>query len=168
MLGNALRWRTGRSVTAVTAALLVAACGMVMPRPVEAPLTALYPPIDFPFADPPVPRSRPAVVPPLPAEPEVAAPENTDLPADFSALVGAAEPDVAMVLGEPDWFEDVPPARMWQYASTNCVVRLYFFMELSTRNFRVLSYELESGHDGDDAEQQCFSEFVRGGDAGSS
>ena len=153
----------------VVAGLAVSACSMVMPRPVEAPLTTLYPPIDFPFADPPVPTTRPADVPPLALPPPVvAAPEIEGMPTDFAGLVGSAEPDVAAVLGEPNWFEDVPPARMWQYASTNCVLELYFFMELSTRNFRVLSYELESGYDGDDAEQQCFGELVRGADVGTS
>ena len=168
MLGNGPRLRTAKSIVTVMAGLALAACNFASPRPVEGPLGVLYPPIDFPFEDPPRPQVRPANVPPLPALPEEDATETEQGPFGFVGLVGSDEPEVAAVLGEPNWFEDIPPARMWQYASANCVLQLYFFMELSTRDFRVLSYELESGYDGDDAEQQCFSELVSDAGAGTS
>ena len=168
MLGNGPRLRAAKSTLVIMTGVLLAACNVVTPRPVEGPLGVLYPSVDFPFEDPPRPPVRPANVPPLPAPPQEEAAEPEEGPFDFVGLVGSDEPAVAEVLGEPNWFEDIPPARMWQYASANCVLQLYFFMELSTRNFRVLSYELESGYDGDNAEQQCFSELVSRAGAGTS
>lgn len=144
----------------------VAACQLTSPRPVEGPLGTLYPPVDFPFENPPRPEPRPAVPPPPPAAPEPEEPEAevAELPEGFAELVGSGESEVVRALGDPNWFEDIPPARMWQYASQNCVLQLYFFMELSTRDFRVLSYELESGYDDGNADQQCFDELLRRSD----
>jgi hypothetical protein len=177
MFGNGPRLPRAKAAMIVLVCAMVAGCNFSTPRPVESAL-ALYPDVDFPFENPPLPQRRPADVPPPP--PRVAVPPAEDedgepeaevesLPSGFAELVGSGEPDVVATLGEPNWFEDIPPARMWQYASANCVLQLYFFMELSTRNFRVLSYELESDYDGDDVERQCFGEFVSGrGDAGTS
>jgi|GEM_PF-1816860 len=81
----------------------------------------------------------------------------------LDTIVGYDETTVAELLGAPDSSEDDPPARVWQYASENCVLDVYFYMELSTRNYRVLSYELDSAHDAPDVEQQCITELVDAG-----
>jgi hypothetical protein len=164
MLGNGRRPPGLTTAMALCGVLVLAGCNVTGARSVENALDALYPDVDFPFENPPRPEPRPAnVPPPPPAPPEsetVAEEEQPNLPSEFAELVGSGEPDVVEVLGDPNWFEDVPPARMWQYASANCVLQLYFFMELSTRDFRVLSYEVESGYDGDNADQRCFRELV--------
>jgi LysM repeat protein len=98
------------------------------------------------------------------------APNAHDDPADdrpsrvvLDTIVGYDETTVTELLGAPDSSEDDPPARVWQYASENCVLDVYFYMELSTRNYRVLSYELDSAHDTPDVEQQCITELVDAG-----
>lgn len=77
----------------------------------------------------------------------------------LDTLVGYDEQNVTQLLGEPNRREDDPPAQVWHYASENCALDLYFYMELSTRTYRVLSYEVTSDHDARDVQQQCISEL---------
>ncbi len=77
----------------------------------------------------------------------------------LNTLVGYDEQNVTRLLGEPNRREDDPPAQVWHYASGNCALDLYFYMELSTRTYRVLSYEVTSDHDARDVQQQCIAEL---------
>lgn len=113
-----------------------------------------------PGAEPAVPESAQvsAVAPPQEPQPRGGpAPLAT---ASLSRMVGFDQSEVLQLLGRPGSDEDVPPARMWRYGSANCQLRVYFYMEMQTRNFRVLSYDLTSRDHGADAEQHCLSEFT--------
>lgn len=59
-------------------------------------------------ANPPVPQPKPAA-PPLAA---------------FHNLTAA---DVEALVGEPDFRRVEPPAELWQYRTTDCVVDLFFY-----------------------------------------
>ena len=76
------------------------------------------------------------------------------------ALVGLDEQATARLLGEPSWTEDVPPAKYWQYATPSCVLRVFFFMEMTTQNFRALSYELTSSDDAPNVHERCFAQLL--------
>lgn len=75
-------------------------------------------------------------------------------------LIGMTEEDVGRLLGEPSWTEDTAPSRLWQYASDKCLLRVFFFMEVSTRAYPALSYEITSADDATDVDQQCFADIL--------
>jgi hypothetical protein len=112
-----------------------------LPEPLPAPAEAL----------------PPALPPSLPlASPPHAAPEHPGP----KALVGLDEQATVRLLGEPSWTEDVPPAKYWQYATPSCVLRVFFFMEMTTQNFRALSYELTSSDDAPNVHERCFAQLL--------
>jgi hypothetical protein len=49
------------------------------------------------------------------------------LPADVEQLRGLPAPDIARLLGEPDFVREEPPAVIWQYRSADCVLDLFFY-----------------------------------------
>lgn len=111
----------------------------------------------------PVPRHKP----PPPARTSAAAaaaPLPLDGPADRSIdparLVGLTEQETLRLLGVPSRKADAPPAKYWQYASQRCVLRVFFFMEMDSRDFRTLSYELKSVNNDPTVDQQCLADFV--------
>lgn len=138
-----------RRALVLAAALSVGAC--VLP-PVEADAPATEPPAEV--------GRRSNTVPLPPVKPEVPVRRPDDGPADLAAVVGFDQDAVRDLLGEPIWVEEIPPALSWQYASDQCVLRVLFFMEVTTRNFRVLSYDVTSNDDANNVDQRCFSELV--------
>jgi hypothetical protein len=116
----------------------------------------------------PVARAAPAFIPPLPpqrpalplAEEEAPAPDPGKR--QLASVFGFDEDQLRALFGTPSWVEEVPPAVEWQYGTASCTLRVFFFMEVSTRNFRVLSYDLTSKEAADvlDAEQRCYTELV--------
>lgn len=166
------------------AALLVAAGLLVscaersdLPtRTADLPATVALPPADpepAPIPTSPVPKvkpkPKPVVVPAVVAPqqlPEVAMPEARRQTAALAAkidpgvLVGMTEGETLDLLGKPAWTQEIPPAKTWQYASERCVLRVFMFMEMTTRDFRTLSYELTSTDEQPDVDQQCLAELV--------
>jgi hypothetical protein len=112
-----------------------------LPEPLPAPAEAL----------------PPALPPSLPLK--GAAPGAPEHPGP-KALVGLDEQATVRLLGEPSWTEDVPPAKYWQYATPSCVLRVFFFMEMTTQNFRALSYELTSSDDAPNVHERCFAQLL--------
>lgn len=144
----------------------------VPPAPVIEPVVvAAVPPSPIPRAKPPVPPVAAAAlieVPPLPAsqqdlgsagEVAIKIPDQP-LALDPETLVGMSERDMVLLLGQPTWTEEIPPAKTWQYGNARCRLRVFLFMEMTTRDFRTLSYELTSTDGQPNVAQQCFAELV--------
>ncbi|HYE52342.1 MAG TPA: hypothetical protein VEB20_22290 [Azospirillaceae bacterium] len=117
---------------------------------------------------PPVPRPKPKPPVAVPAAPSVQpaavatlAPPPVPVP-DFdpNRLVGLTEQETLRLLGQPAWTEENPPAKTWRYSSRGCVLRVFFFMEMTSRDFRSLSYELTSTDNEQHVDQQCLSQFL--------
>jgi len=62
--------------------------------------------------------------------------------ADPELLVGMDEGAVAATLGRPSAVREVPPAKIWRYSGTDCVVSVYFYLNLESQVFQVLRYEI--------------------------
>jgi hypothetical protein len=109
----------------------------------------------------PLPAPAEALPPALPPSLPLASPPHaaTEHPGP-KALVGLDEQATVRLLGEPSWTEDVPPAKYWQYATPSCVLRVFFFMEMTTQNFRALSYELTSSDDAPNVHERCFAQLL--------
>ena len=139
-----------RWLGATVAALLLGACAL-QDRGALEPSEAVEP-TDRPeqLASVPLPPVKP--VPP---------PRATEaVPDGLASVVGFDEDAVRNLLGDPIWVKEIPPALSWQYASDACVLELLFFMEVTTRNFRVLSYDVTSDDDAIDVDQRCLSTLV--------
>lgn len=110
-----------------------------------------------PIGVPPEPPRKPVA----PARRVVPAPQaEAPAPIDLDGVVGYSELEVRELLGDPAWIEEVPPALSWQYSANDCVLKVFFFMEMATRDFRVLSYDLSSTEDGVDVDERCLSELL--------
>lgn len=147
---RALMKHGNRWLGTVVAAFLLGACtmmdrGAVEPSEVVEPTDTVQQ-----LAAVPLPPVKP-VPPPRGSE---------DVPAGLASVVGFDEDAVRDLLGEPIWVKEIPPALSWQYASDDCVLELLFFMEVTTRNFRVLSYDVTSDDDAIDVDQRCLSTLV--------
>jgi hypothetical protein len=78
-----------------------------------------------PIPVPPPPRERPD---------QSLAPER---------LVGLSEEDTKRLIGDPGGIREEPPAVVWSYSSARCGLNLFFYMDMATRTFRALAYELK-------------------------
>ncbi|MFC7334351.1 hypothetical protein [Rhodocista pekingensis] len=131
---------------------------LTVPEPPPAP-PARVPTSPVPRPKPPVPVAQLAGVTALPGPP-AAPPHLQEASFDPKTLVGLTEQETMRLLGQPSWTEEIPPAKTWRYANDRCVLRVFFFMEMTTRDFRTLSYELTSTDDQPNVAQQCFAELV--------
>lgn len=98
---------------------------------------------------PPLPRRKPGGGPggepvALPSQPRAPAVDDL-LGWDFSATQA--------LLGAPVLEEVQAPARIWTYNGESCVLRLFFYPEVGSDAFRLLTYEA-TGADGGGAEAQ--------------
>lgn len=165
---NSLLWAALALVTAATG-LVSCADRPALPSLPPAPVVVSPPPAAIApvpsAAAAPVPRHKPvppARTPaPAPAAPFSAAPDfQADRSIDPGRLVGLTELETLRLLGAPLRKADIPPAKYWQYASRRCVLRVFFFMEMDSRDFRTLSYELKSVNNDPAVDQQCLADFV--------
>jgi len=113
-------------------------------------------------AEMPMGQSTEATELPPPEQSAVPSPAEYPPPARFDpkSLVGLGESSIAHMLGDPSWTEDVPPAKYWQYVTPSCVLRVFFFMDMTTQNFRALSYELTSSDDAPNVDERCFAQLL--------
>ncbi len=174
---------TGQALPVALLALLLSACATPKPDPTPAPKPsppvaaapqALVPatpvPKPKPKPKPPVPRpaAKSPAVPPagtsdsapqvaaMPSAPPVElAPEPARPAFDPDRLIGLTEQQAEAALGQPGRVEESPPSRTLHYAEGRCVLRLHLFMEMTSRSFRTLSYDLNSTGVGPDVVQQC-------------
>ncbi|SNR85635.1 MULTISPECIES: hypothetical protein [unclassified Azospirillum] len=182
---SGLAWKgrgrgTGQALPVALLALLLSACATPKPDPAPAakpsppaPAAAtapqpLVPATPLPKVKPKPPASKPAAKPApvvpdsapqvaaLPPAPPVALPPEPARPAfNPDRLIGLSEEQVEAALGQPGRVEESPPSRTLHYAEGRCVLRLHLFMEMTSRSFRTLSYDLNSTGVGPDVDQQC-------------
>jgi hypothetical protein len=159
-------------------ALLLSACATPKPAPAPVPkpspiatiaTPSLVPPTPVPKPKPKPPAPKPAAKAPaavpdsgsaqvaaLPAAPPVALRPEPIRPAfNPDRLIGLTEEQTEAALGQPGRVEERPPSRTLHYAQGRCVLRLHLFMEMTSRSFRTLSYDLNSTGVGPDVDQQC-------------
>ena len=126
-----------RLMQIVVAAGSLAACGVDwsdLPWNQPAPSTQAPAPAPPPAATPrPPPRTAaaPAARPAAPSPPG---------PAPDLKLVGLSQPETAALLGKPTLEEEAAPAKVWQYRGRDCVLDVYFFLDVSRNGFYALDY----------------------------
>lgn len=159
------RWRRASALALVL--LFPTACADKPPAP--APDIPAPPPLALvPPPPPPPPTPVPSRKPKVPAAkanpaairpPAIPAPSPVPVPVtgrfNPEKLIGLSADETESLLGRPLRVEEMPPGRTWQYAQGDCVLRIHMFMEMTTRSFRTLSYELNNTGVSPDVDQQC-------------
>lgn len=150
------RSRRGRLAVVVAAMLLGAGCagtegvaeGPAVPEPPATAPAAPTPPIPVPAParpQPPKPRAKAPVPKPAgDAAAAAAAAAAMTLPPPQPLAVrlkGLSETEAEALLGRPAAVEEKAPARIWTYRAGECSLRLGFFPQVQTLDFRVLSVE---------------------------
>ncbi len=80
-------------------------------------------------------------------------------------LMGLDQPQTRRLLGNPVAIEDKTPATLWRYANESCSITLFFFMDMSSQDFRTLFYDVQSNDPLPDADrryagQRCFTQLL--------
>ena len=109
------------------------------PAPAPAPAA--------PATDPPVA----AVVPPVRAPVKPPVMKNLE-PAK---LMGLTYEDAEAAAGKPAATREEPPATVWRYQTEDCVVDVFFYMDLATKQFRAVSYDVKPSKKTADAQRVC-------------
>lgn len=76
------------------------------------------------------------------------------------ALVGLDQTQTTRLLGAPAATEEEAPAKVWRYARGGCTLKVFFFMDMTSQDFRALSYDMTSSHNVPDDDQRCFAHLV--------
>jgi len=87
----------------------------------------------------PEPQQQAAVPPPRPA---VRTPPAE--PVDPKQLDGLDADAVRNLLGWPDRVREASPATVWTYASSACLLEVYFYMDLGSQKLRVLAHDISA------------------------
>jgi hypothetical protein len=160
------RWaHQARAALACALGLGLVACQSAPPAPSPPPQVEAAPP---PQTPPPPPHPDKKPVPPVLAS---LPPAVSEEPApDVAELQGLDQDDTIAILGEPQQRADAPPAVLWRYASRGCELDLYFYLDLQTREMRILHYEVRVTDGSNRSQQGCYGELVaarRADEAGS-
>ena len=93
----------------------------------------------------PVERTQPpaaaVAAPPQAAEPEPA-PVPEPVPVPEIKVVGMSRGEASKALGTPAEERDAAPAKIWRYASAECAVDLYFYLDVARNDFYALHYNV--------------------------
>ncbi|WP_439815227.1 hypothetical protein [Zavarzinia sp. CC-PAN008] len=170
-------------------ALLLGACATQLsaepPVPAPPPMTARAPASDLPVVTartvPPLPRPRPADVPPprpattqaaaAPAEapPPASAPTQAPPRVEVQAAlkppprinpVGLDTPALLRAFGEPERRSEEPPAQVWRYGNGECAVNFYLYLDVARNQFRVVHARLAQGRPQPGAVDECLSRLA--------
>lgn len=153
-------WRpTAFLVTQGCVAVVLAGCAVSPFATSGANESATQPLPDFEANDAAAPQpdkpvfkgeNRAAVAHPKPAPP----------PVDPKSVVGATEIEAMRLLGAPSAIADRAPALIWEYSAKRCALSLHFYMDMNTRTYRVLTYDVAPKSV---AEPSCFASVRNGG-----
>ena len=80
---------------------------------------------------------------------------------DPDSLVGLDFERTTALLGEPALLIEEPPAKIWAYNGSSCVLHIFFYPKLGGSDFRVLTYEVKGGTEGETADAARSKDFAR-------
>lgn len=102
---------------------------------------------------------------PMTAELRAATEAPAEVPGDRPAevrtdlVIGLTEKSLVGWLGEPANRREQSPARIWRYLGAGCSLDVFLFLDLVSREFRALSYEVKgTTHD----DQRCLQPVFAG------
>ena len=112
-------------------------------------------------AHPPAPRpapAQPASDPPAIAyAPPARAPVKPTIVKNLepAKLMGLTYDDTEAAIGKPAETREEPPATVWRYQTEDCVIDVFFYMDLATKQFRAVAYDVKPAKKTADAQRVC-------------
>jgi hypothetical protein len=76
-------------------------------------------------------------------------------------LVGMSEAQVAKVLGPPMAETEKAPGKVWRYWNSRCAVDVSLYLDIQSRAYRVLSYEVTNHGNSSGGRSVCMAELPR-------
>ncbi|MHB1216583.1 MAG: hypothetical protein ACYC1L_00095 [Alphaproteobacteria bacterium] len=150
--------RRARWLIVPALALLAAGCSTVDDMTLGDRVAAT----SAPTAHPPAPRPAPA--PPANDPPAVAYAPPARAPVkppiatknlEPAKLMGLTYDDTEAAAGKPAEMRDEPPATVWRYQTDDCVIDVFFYMDLATKQFRAVAYDVRPAKKTADAQRIC-------------
>ena len=80
-------------------------------------------------------------------------------------LIGLDERHVAALFGTPRMEREQAPGKSWVYESGRCKLDLSFYLDVQSRVFRTLAYEVTSYDNSAEGRRLCVAELQSGGGA---
>jgi hypothetical protein len=163
MVGTARQ--AGRTATLIAAGLglCLGACMQQAPTPPGNAPTATAEPIpgDQPPPRPPQKPRPPTLAALTPVKPEAPPPPAASGETEnFDKLQGLDQGATAALFGEPAERAESPPAVLWRYAGHDCALDVYFYLDLESRELRVLHYEVRNSDGSKRPQQKCYDDLV--------
>lgn len=93
-------------------------------------------------------------------EPAAAPPPLPALAIDAAELIGLDQPGIESVLGAPSLRQDAAPAKIWWYGAGECMLSVFFYLDLKDQRFRAVSYEFTGEDGGTDGERRCLGQIL--------
>ncbi|HEY0838210.1 MAG TPA: hypothetical protein VGE72_30160 [Azospirillum sp.] len=112
-----------------------------------------------PKVKPPI-RTNEAQTAPTPPRPAAVQALAVTGKIDPEALVGLDQGQTRRLLGVPVSTEEQAPAKVWRYVDGVCTLKVFFFMDMTTQDFRALSYDMKSSENVPDVDQRCFAHLL--------
>lgn len=116
-------------------------------------------------------ETKQAALPPAELDPwesetakAVPAPPPEVKPVSPGRLVGMTRDEARALLGNPMGERSDPPATVWTWRNSRCQLELFFYMDVSTRDMRALTYEVT----GSPRQSTCLGELSEGTGSGGS
>ena len=89
---------------------------------------------------------------------------------DPKELVGLNFEQIQSLLGEPSGRGEKPPGKVWTYSTDSCVLNVFFYADINTREFRALTYEIDNGKArefdttklNEEVSEQCLQQLMPG------
>jgi hypothetical protein len=94
------------------------------------------------------------LAPPTPASVGIAA-----RPSSPAGVIGLTQQQVELLLGPPMEQTDMAPAQAWRYRGDRCTLELYFYIDVKSRIFRTLSYDMIPREADAGARRRCLAEL---------
>lgn len=118
----------------------------------------------------PVPGSKPVAGVAFMATGPVSVEEFKSPTLDPKSLVGLNFEQMQSLLGEPNGRGEKPPGKVWTYSTDSCVLNVFFYADINTREYRALTYEIDGGKArepdtaklDEEASNQCLQQLMPG------
>lgn len=97
-----------------------------------------------------------ASLPPAPRPPNRPAPPR-EPSLEPQALKGLDQEQALSLFGRPNEITEAAPATVWRYRDKRCQLDLFFYMDLGTHSFHVLTYEFRPGERSVAGQRACLN-----------
>ena len=90
------------------------------------------------------PRPKPTRIVRLPVPPERPAAPTPSQPSPEIKLVGLSRDQAVDLLGRPADEREAAPAKIWEYRTGECVLDVYFYLDVARNEFYALHYDVRA------------------------